>query len=184
MILTDREIQAALANTQIEITPSPAEDAFSTTSLDLTLDAPGEIWRRLSGQPIRPGAAGHIFASLAGRKDRIASLDGYTLKPAALLLAWTRETVAFPITSRLAARIEGKSNLTYLGLGVYPAVPMIHAGFKGQIQLEIINFGPHEIILDVGMPICRLIFEITFGTPAKAHLGQFAGPSRGAERLP
>jgi dCTP deaminase len=175
MILTDREIQLALANRQIEITPLPADDAFASTSVDLTLDAPGEVWKQLPGQPIRPGAAGYSYASLAGRKDRITSLDGYTLVPAAFLLAWTRERIALPITSRLAARVEGKSSLARLGLGVHLTAPTIHAGFAGRIQLEIVNFGPHEIILNVGMPICQLIFEMTFGTAAKGYAGQFAG---------
>jgi dCTP deaminase len=175
MILTDREIQLALTNRQIEISPSPTDDAFSSTSVDLTLDAPGEIWRRLPGQPIRPGAEGYSYASLAGRKDRITSLDGFTLQPVAFLLAWTRETISLPITSRLAARVEGKSGLARLGLCVHLTAPTIHAGFTGQIQLEMVNFGPHEIILNVGMPICQLILEMTFGTPAKAYIGQFVG---------
>jgi dCTP deaminase len=168
MILADREIHLALANRQIEITPPPAEEAFSSTGIDLTLDAPGEIWRPPPGRPIRPGAADHGYAGLAECKDRIASLDGYPLQPAAFLLAWTRETVALPITSRLAARIEGKSNLARLGLAVQLAATTIQAGFRGQIPLEIVNFAAREIILDVGMPICRLVFEITFGTPTKA----------------
>jgi dCTP deaminase len=175
VILTDREIQLALANRQIGITPPPADDAFASTSVDLTLDAPGEVWKRLPGQSIRPGAAGYSYSSLTGRKGRIASLDGYTLVPAAFVLAWTRETVSLPITSRLAARVEGKSSLARLGLGVHVTAPTIHAGFAGQIQLEMVNFGPHEIILNVGMPICQLIFEMTFGTPARGYLGQFSG---------
>ena len=178
MILTDREMQLALANRQIEITPSPAEDAFGSTSVDLTLDAPGEAWKQLPGQPIRPGAPGYSYGSLGGRTDRIPSLDGYTLVPGAFLLAWTRETISLPITSRLAARVEGKSSLARLGLGVHLTAPTIHAGFAGQIQLEMVNFGPHEIILNVGMPICQLILEMTFGTPAKGYAGQFAGAQR------
>ena len=39
MILTDREIQLMLSNGQIIITPSPADDAFSSTTVDLTLDS-------------------------------------------------------------------------------------------------------------------------------------------------
>ncbi len=184
MILTDREIQLALANRQIEITPPPSDDAFSSTSVDFTLGAPGEVWKRLPGQPIRPGAAGYSYASLDGRKDKLPSLDNYTLMPGAFVLGWTMETVSVPITSRLAARVEGKSSLARLGLGVHLTAPTIHAGFKGQIQLEMVNFGPHEIILNVGMRICQLIFEITFGTPAKAYIGQFAGQAGGSQGTP
>jgi dCTP deaminase len=123
MILTDREIQLALANRQIEITPPPDDDAYGSTSVDLTLDAPGEVWKQLPGQPIRPGAAGYSYASLTARKDVIPSLDGYTLTPTAFLLAWTRERISLPITSRLAARVEGKSSLARLGLGVHLTAP-------------------------------------------------------------
>jgi dCTP deaminase len=150
MILTDREIQLALANRQIEITRAPADEAFASTSVDLTLDAPGEIWRPLPGQPIRPAAPGYNYASLATRKDPIASLDGYPLAPSVFLLGWTRERISLPITSRLAARVEGKSSLVRLGLGVHLTAPTIHAGFAGRVQLEILNFGPNEIILNVG----------------------------------
>lgn len=37
------------------------------------------------------------------------------------------------------------------------------------------NFSSNEIILDAGMPICQLIFEVTFGTAAKGYDGMFAG---------
>jgi dCTP deaminase len=174
MILTDREIQLAIWNRQILITPEPDEDAYSSTSLDLTLDTPGEIWKPLgAGQPIRPGALGYKYDDLAIRKDKIPSLNGFALTPKTFILAWTRETISLPVTSRFAARVEGKSSLARLGIGIHLTAPTIHAGFTGQIQLEMINVGQNDIILDVGMRICQLIFEITFGTPEKGYMGRF-----------
>ena len=174
MILTDREIQLALFNKQIIITPEPDEDAYSSTSLDLTLDTPGEVWKSLGpGQPIRPGATGYKYDDLVIRKEKIPTLNGHSLAPHEFVLAWTKETVSLPVTSRFAARVEGKSALARLGIGIHLTAPTIHAGFTGQIQLEIVNFGVNHIILDVGMRICQLIFEITFGTPAKGYSGQF-----------
>jgi dCTP deaminase len=38
VILTDREIQIALSKEQIKIEPGPVAEAFSSTSVDLTLD--------------------------------------------------------------------------------------------------------------------------------------------------
>jgi dCTP deaminase len=58
---------------------------------------------------------------------------------------------------------------------VHMTAPTIHAGFVGQIQLEMYNLGPYDIILDAGMTICQLIFEISFGTPIKGYEGQFSG---------
>jgi dCTP deaminase len=179
MILTDREIQLAIANKQITITPEPAADAYSSTSLDLTLDEPGDEWDPAHSQPIRPGAPGYNYRQLSGRKKRIP-LAGYTLAPNAFLLAWTRETIQLPGTARLAARVEGKSSLARLGMGIHITAPTIHAGFTGQIQLEMYNHGCNDIVLDVGMPICQLIFEMTFGTPTKGYVGLFSGQSASA----
>jgi dCTP deaminase len=175
VILTDREIQVAIDSGQIEITPKPDAGAYSSTSLDLTLSDPAEIWNSLPGQPIRPGAKGYNYDQLIIRKKKISSLHNYTLMPHDFVLAWTIETVHLPVRSRFAARVEGKSGLARLGLVVHLTAPTIHAGYKGQVQLEMINFGPNEIILDVGMPICQLIFEMTLGTPMKGYSGQFLG---------
>jgi deoxycytidine triphosphate deaminase len=72
MILTDREIQIFIASEQITITPAPPPDAYSSTSVDLTLDEPGEIWKDLPGQPIQPGATGYSYAQLEARKQRVS----------------------------------------------------------------------------------------------------------------
>ena len=42
------------------------------------------------------------------------------------------------------------------------------------------NFAEHEIILDEGMKICQLIFEMTMGTPQAAYTGMFAGQKAGS----
>src|ERR1700730_13364107 len=140
---------------------SGSTSAYSSTSLDLTLAAPGEIWKVLGGQPIRPAAPGYNYDQLIIRKTKIISLDGHTLKPNDLVLAWTQEDVSLPVTSRFAARVEGRSGLARLGLIVHLTAPTIHAGWKGQIQLEMVNLGPNEIILDFGMPMCQLILWLT-----------------------
>jgi dCTP deaminase len=92
---------------------------------------------------------------------------GYSLVPRKLTLGWTIERVELPAHSRLAARVEGKSSLARLGLGVHITAPTIHSGFANPIRLEIINHGVVPIRLRVGMRICQLIFELTFGTAQK-----------------
>jgi dCTP deaminase len=137
MILTDREIMIAIESRQLIIDPQPRAEAFSSTSVDLTLDRPGRIWKAQGGGfPIRPGHRDYRYSE-ALRLQAEVTLDSFTLGPKAFLLAWTKERVALPITSRLAARVEGKSSLARLGIGVHITAPTIHAGFEGQIQLEI-----------------------------------------------
>jgi dCTP deaminase len=102
-------------------------------------------------------------------------VSGYTIQPQSFLLAYTRERLHLPVTSRVAARVEGKSSIARLGIGIHVTAPTIRAGFNGALQLEMFNFGPHDIILDEGMKICQLIFEQTIGTPEQGYQGMFAG---------
>ena len=177
MILTDREIEIALGNRQLIIDPLPDPDSITSSAVDLCLRGDGLDWVALAeGFSIRPGHKDYKY-SKAAQFQKVVSLDEFTIKTQSFVLGWTREKIQFPNTSRLAARIEGKSSLARLGIGVHVTAPTIHAGFGDPvpwpIQLEIFNFGPHDIILDAGMKICQLIIEQTFGTPNKGYRGQF-----------
>jgi dCTP deaminase len=174
VILTDREIQIAIRTRQIEIDPVPNGDAYSSTSLDLTLDAPGEVWNNPGGLTLDVGTRDFRYDMLAALKTPI-SFESHVIEPGGFVLGWTKETIHLPPMSRLAARVEGKSSLARLGIGVHLTAPTIHAGFKGQIQLEIKNSGPHRISLQPGMRVCQLIFEATTGTPEKGYAGAFLG---------
>lgn len=178
MILTDREILIALERKQIVIDPLPGEKAFSSTSVDLTLGDTIIVFREAKSfipSTIDPSHQDYDHdAALAELSDKAAiSPGGYTLEPGRLILAWTVEEVSLPINTRVAARVEGKSSLARLGLCVHLTAPTIHAGFRGHIQLEVINHGPRPILLKHGMRICQLIFETTLGTPEKGYSGRF-----------
>lgn len=172
MILTDREIQSALHSGQIFIEPSPNVEAYSSTSVDLTLLNKFTTWKSIPGVTIRPGKPGHKYSHLVSMQES-KNADQYELKSMSFVLAWTREIVKIPNSSRLAARVEGKSSIARLGISVHITAPTVHCGFEGPIQLEMFNFGPHDIVLDAGMRICQLIFEQTLGTPDKGYQGTF-----------
>jgi dCTP deaminase len=172
VILTDREIQIALNQKHLTIDPLPGPEAYSSTSVDLTLGNSFAEWQARVGSPIRPGTPGFKYADFV-KSQNIKNVDMYVMDKGCFVLAWTKEFVAIPIHSRLAARVEGKSSLARLGIGVHLTAPTVHCGFKGHIQLEMFNSGPHQIILDAGMRICQLIFEQTAGTPEKGYQGFF-----------
>jgi dCTP deaminase len=100
---------------------------------------------------------------------------GWDLAPGQLVLGWTRERIELRIHGRVAARVEGKSGLARVGLAIHCTAPIIHAGFEGTIQLEIVNHGPISIRLRPNIPICQLCFEQTLGMPDNAYKGQFLG---------
>jgi len=116
------------------------------------------------------------------RKVLIPEEEGYPLKPGGFVLGFTVEKIRIPHECRIDARVEGKSSLARIGLGVHITAPTIHAGFgAGQgkpippIQLEIFNLGPWLIRLKANMPICQMIFEEVREVPSQGYQGQFGG---------
>jgi dCTP deaminase len=114
------------------------------------------------------------------------SVNGYDLPsmpPNNFILGWTLERIYLPYTSRLCARVEGKSSMARLGLGVHVTAPTIHAGFGfnkndpgdhgTRLRLEIWNVGPLHIELIKGMRICQLILEEVREVPTSGYKGQF-----------
>jgi len=180
LILTDREIQIALERKIIVIDPPPHEKAFSSTSVDLTLDP---ILNHYKQNPpgiettVDPGHQDYDHeATLAQLTEQLKiPEDGYIFHPNKLILAWTTEYINLIGHSRIAARVEGKSSLARLGIGVHITAPIIHAGFDGQIRLEMVNHGKVPVRLRAGMRICQLVFEQTLGTPDRGYNGRFSG---------
>jgi len=181
VILTDREIKMALARGSLVIDPPPDERAFASTSVDLSLDQTFSEYResqRGLDISIDPGLEDFDHDAVLEQiteRHTIDKRDGYVLEPRRLILGWTAEYLDLRPNPRLAARVEGKSSLGRLGIGIHVTAPTIHAGFDGRIRLEIINHGRMPIRLRAGMRICQLIFEQTLGTPDKGYAGRFAG---------
>ena len=111
--------------------------------------------------------------------------EGFDLEPRQFVLGYTQQRIYLPNQSRIAARVEGKSSLARLGVGVHVTAPTIHAGFGYNpensdhpglpIQLEIFNVGNQIVVLDVGMPICQLILEEVREVPSRGYQGRFSG---------
>ena len=180
MILTDREIQIALEKGNIVIDPRPVDKAYSSTSVDLTLDPILSIFKgSMAGldRVVDPSIQDFDHdATLAELTDQVTiPEEGYTFKPGHLILAWTKEYVNLQNDIRIAARVEGKSSLARLGIGVHVTAPIIHAGFDGRIRLEMINHGKVPVRLRSDMRICQLVFETTLGTPERGYKGRFSG---------
>jgi dCTP deaminase len=178
MILTDLEIQKLLDDGLISIEPNPPNEADDSTAVNLTLDLPLRIFRtKVPGFIFDPGARGYKAAELirSATDTVVIPEQGWDLPRGELVLGWTKEQVDLDFKGRVAARVEGKSGLARIGLGVHVTAPTIHAGFSGAIQLELVNHGPLPIKLRPGMAICQLIIETIKGRLSKVHRSQFHG---------
>jgi dCTP deaminase len=195
MILSFQEIDAAIRAGQIVIDQRPDEAAWTSTAIDLTLNNVLLKWRPPADPPTggevlwpRPHAKNFNVQAMMdddrlARRVEIDPVKGYELKARSFVLGFTREVVQLPVQSRIAARVEGKSSLARVGVGVHVTAPTIHAGFgvdpnkpdqRGTvIQLEIFNVAEWSIILDVGMRICQPILEEVREVPVRSYGGQF-----------
>jgi deoxycytidine triphosphate deaminase len=107
---------------------------WSSTALGLKWDANLEVWRAWGG----PGAQTAIDPSdpefnatlLAGaHATPVDCSTGFEIDPGMFPPGWTIERIQLPHSSRIAARVEGKSSLARIGIGVHVTAPTIHAGF-------------------------------------------------------
>jgi dCTP deaminase len=194
MILCEREIQALVRRELVVVDPLPSPDSknWASTSLDLTLHDVILEWipeqtSPTGGEvvvlPFSPKFNVQQMMEDSHYAKRISITQGkpYHLKPGGFVLGFTVEKVSIPHECRIAARVEGKSSLARLGLGVHVTAPTIHSGFGAEqgkellpIQLEIFNLGPWIIGLEAGMRICQLIFEEVREVPSRGYGGQFS----------
>src|ERR1019366_9627196 len=112
-------------NDQILINPAPSEVAYSSTSLDLTLSKFLRVWKTVPvagvDQIVCPATEGYKFSDFAQAYSDLKEVgaEGYVLEPGVFVLGWTEESVELPVYARLAARVEGKSSLARLGIGIH-----------------------------------------------------------------
>src|SRR5438105_628160 len=132
MILSDREGRFVLRRGLVQIAPEPEDDAWSSTAVDLRLGSVLLRWKSIADirargveARFRPGRPGFDFFQIAQQlTEQIAIPEtGYDLGAHEFVLGWTLETIQLPSSSRLAARVEGKSSLARLGMGVHVTAP-------------------------------------------------------------
>ena len=153
-VLPDHQIWEMLEDGRLSIDPLPALDDVSPSSVDLKL---GTKFQR----PASPGGpaseisidtrdSADVMTALGYFSDVVTVEEGepFTLRPGEFALAWTMETLQIPNT--LAARIEGRSTFARLGLSVHQTAPVVHATFRGPLQLELHNIGPFILRLYPG----------------------------------
>jgi dCTP deaminase len=160
MILSNREIHAALDAGRLIIEPQPQPRLttpgqycpYNTHSVDLTL-AP-EISIPQPGPYVYDLIANGL-AQFIGRNSEKCILDEkqpFPLKPNQFVLGLTREVVGLPVPAGgdtcLAARIEGKSSRARCGVLVHFTAPTVHPGWHGRLTLEMINLGPVPFEVD------------------------------------
>lgn len=187
MILSDHGIKEALKNGELEIDPIPNEPQYTTSAVDCFIGSAFKCWdhEKLKTEGFIPtldlskqkffNTANSFLIPMPLESDGSFLFQPYD-KSRMHVLGITRERVNLKPGSRLAARVEGKSGLARIGMIVHLTAPTIHAGWNGQIALEMINYSPFTLkLIPDKTPICQLIFERLESVPAREIQTNFQG---------
>jgi dCTP deaminase len=149
MLLSDRDIRAALASGRLGIAPFDPS-LVQPSSVDVRLDSLFRVFNNTRYTHIDP----------AQRQDELTTLvepkagEPFVLHPGEFVLGSTMEACSLP--DDLAGRLEGKSSLGRLGLLTHSTAGFIDPGFHGHITLELSNVANLPITLWPGMKIGQL----------------------------
>lgn len=160
-------------------TPGPGEvdSPYDSCSVQLHLDSTLWVPRDNLKLSFDLSGPGDIRETIDTVCDRVQIPEaGYTLERGRFVLAQTVERVGFPSEEAgLAGRIEGRSSFARTGLLVHFTAPTLHAGWVGNITLELLNLGPLDLILRPNLALCQLIVETVDGGYARSANQQFDG---------
>ena len=175
MLLSGKEIHEAVANGELSIEPFSA-NRIQPACIDLRLDSKIQIQ---SSTPIKGMSLDPETLDVQDHLERytkakdISGNQIYKFSPGNFVIGRTEEIVRLPLN--LAGRVEGRSRLARLGIGVHITAPKIDPGFNNQITLEMYNFGPWTIDLKGGMTICTLLVERLSQPAEHGYSGMFQG---------
>ena len=176
MILSDLQIREALETGDLAIAPfDVGRGSIQPASIDLRL---GPTISDLGSNPVEgiyidPNKLDVNGFIRSQAETRDLNREPLFLRPRQFVIGATLEYIS--LSTGLGARVEGKSRLARLGVGVHVTAPKIDPGFSNHITLEIFNLGPWTIILQNEMEICSLILE-PLGQPASRRIrGRVSG---------
>ena len=152
MILSDRDIRAAIAEGRIVISPFTPE-AIQPSSVDLHLDRRFRVFRNNRYPYIDVREPQPDLTELV----EIERDQPFILHPGEFVLGSTLERVALP--DDLVARLEGKSSLGRLGLLIHSTAGYVDPGWDGNLTLELSNVANLPITLYYGMKIGQISFQ-------------------------
>ena len=170
MLLSDRDIAAAIKNGRVQVEPFDAK-MIQPSSVDVRLDRFFRVFENHKYEVIDPS----VEQSELTREVAVAPDDFFILHPGEFVLASTYEVITLP--DDIAGRLEGKSSLGRLGLLTHSTAGFIDPGFSGHITLELSNVANLPVKLYPGMKIGQLCL-IKLSSPAQHPYGSAIYGSR------
>ncbi len=156
MILSDRDIVAALESGRIKIDPAPdLERQLGSVSVDFRLGTTFMMFehsRHSYIDPRHPQSIGEAMRTIEVPED-----EPFIMQPGDFALASTIESLELP--DDLLGRLEGRSSIARLGITVHSTAAVFEPGWVGTATMELSNLGRMAVALYPGMRVCAFSFE-------------------------
>ena len=180
MYLSDVDLRGAIECGDLIVKPLPTEE-IGPTSMDLHLGSIKEaaIWdfealavhnealglkpRELNVARMTYGTVSRQYLVPPPREADVGDglvfrrEDAIILRPHGFVVWQTEEVAGTPdVNPKYICFIDGKSTRARTGLVVHLTAPTIHAGWSGNITLEMTNCGPLDLVLHAGDAVVQL----------------------------
>jgi dCTP deaminase len=156
MILSDRDIVAALESGRIKIDPAPdLERQLGSVSVDFRLGTTFMMFehsRHSYIDPRHPQSIGEAMRTIEVPED-----EPFIMQPGDFALASTIESLELP--DDLLGRLEGRSSIARLGITVHSTAAVFEPGWVGTATMELNNLGRMAVALYPGMRVCAFSFQ-------------------------
>lgn len=181
MILSDRDIKAAIASGKVKIEATQGElfAHIHASSMDLRLGNVFKVYEHSKYALLDPKNPKTFAQNM--RIITVPDNEAFIVQPGEFILGVTREKITVP--DDLVVRVEGRSSLGRLGIIVHSTAGFVDPGFSGTITLEISNLNRLPVALYPGMRICQLAFEI-MSSPAETPYNMKPGSKYQGQMLP
>src|SRR3989338_3389894 len=152
MILSDRDIKAAMKAGEISV--DPYEDKMlQPASIDLHLDRNFLIFDTNNNFVIDPKKPMEPMM----KEIEIANDKPFVLHPGEFALAMIYETTG--VSDQYVGRLEGKSSVGRMGLLIHVTAGFLDPGNALKLTLELCNVANMPMLLYYKMPIAQIAFE-------------------------
>ncbi len=180
MILSDRDIRAALESGRIVVNPQVDLDVhLGSCSIDFRLGRTFMVFEHSHYSfidPRQPQSIGEGMRTIEMNGD-----DPFIMQAGDFALASTVESLQLP--DDLVARLEGRSSIARLGITVHSTAAVFEPGWNGTATMELSNLGRMAVALYPGMRICSFTFE-QLSSPAETPYGKKAGNKYAGQSKP
>lgn len=153
MILSDKDIAAALDEGRIKIDAPLTDEQIQPASLDLRM--------------------GHLVVDVSNsERFNLNHGQSFSLDPWTFYRGTTLESITLP--DDLVGQLAGRSSFAREGLIVHLVAGYCDPGWTGQLTLEMLNVSETPVEIDVAERVVQIVFH-EMSSPSSGYDGHYQG---------